>query len=370
MKHNFIQPRFDGGERFREHTLPLEVAGDLIAYEELVKELAKKLYLDEHPKRKRAPRGFGSEFSLQLADVEEGSARPLLALVAAANLSSPLAAVSLPYLKSARDLVTECVAAPDGQLPPQFPKELLKYFNQIGRSLEEGEVMELPVPSSLSTASDGNAVKLTPQRRKTLVLEAQKLYQKEFEYAGIVSNVHFEKSLLDLRTEEGPLLHSFPYEEELEVLLREHAGKKRSLFTLEGVGSFDSHDSLRKVLRVHAIKIQKNFQLSRRLEEIASWQDGWLDGIGNVPETEALEAFAGDLIESYPDDLPLPGITLTAEGELVMEWHSPAEAIVDIDLATNIGEFQAFEDELEESIDFNSEQGWRAFYSLLNRTIS
>lgn len=110
--------------------------------------------------------------------------------------------------------------------------------------------------------------------------------------------------------------------------------------------------------------------MSRRLEEIASWQDGWLDGIGTVPETEALEAFAGDLIESYPADLPLPGITLTAEGELVMEWHSPAEAIVDIDLATNIGEFQAFENELEESIDFNSEQGWSAFYSLLNKTIS
>lgn len=47
MKIEFLQPKFDGA-RFTEHTLPLEVVRDLAAYEELVTELAKRLFLSEN----------------------------------------------------------------------------------------------------------------------------------------------------------------------------------------------------------------------------------------------------------------------------------------------------------------------------------
>ena len=46
----FIQPRFVG-PRFDEHTLPLSAAKDLAAYEELIVELAKHLYLTKHDDR-------------------------------------------------------------------------------------------------------------------------------------------------------------------------------------------------------------------------------------------------------------------------------------------------------------------------------
>ena len=44
MKTEFLKPRFTGA-RFDEHTLPVDVARDLAAYEELVIELAKHLWL-------------------------------------------------------------------------------------------------------------------------------------------------------------------------------------------------------------------------------------------------------------------------------------------------------------------------------------
>ena len=61
------------GQRFDDHTLPLQLARDFIAYEDLIVELAKHLYIKENCQRKRVPRGFTENFSLQLKSVTEGS---------------------------------------------------------------------------------------------------------------------------------------------------------------------------------------------------------------------------------------------------------------------------------------------------------
>jgi hypothetical protein len=125
MKSEFLQPKFDGA-RFREHTLPLEVARDLTAYETLVVELAKQLYIQDHPDRQRVPKGFAADFHLHLERVDDGSAKPLLSVVVAGGLAFGAGAT---YFERARDLITACVAAPDGQLPTAFPRALLGHFN-------------------------------------------------------------------------------------------------------------------------------------------------------------------------------------------------------------------------------------------------
>ncbi|UUE99042.1 hypothetical protein NDY24_04165 [Xanthomonas hortorum pv. pelargonii] len=65
MKIDFSQPKFTGA-RFDEHTLPVDVARDLAAYERLIVELAKHLYLQEHPGRQRVPKGFEAGFRLDI----------------------------------------------------------------------------------------------------------------------------------------------------------------------------------------------------------------------------------------------------------------------------------------------------------------
>src|SRR3954469_14821937 len=101
MKSEFLQPRFEGA-RFNEHTLPLEVARDLAAYEILVVELAKHLYLHAHPDRQRVPKGFASDFHLHLERVDEGSSRPVLSIVTASAL---VLAAGNVYFEQARDLI-------------------------------------------------------------------------------------------------------------------------------------------------------------------------------------------------------------------------------------------------------------------------
>lgn len=53
----FISPRLEG-HRFDDHTLPVSLLEDFSALEELVFELAKKIYLDQNPQRKRVPKGL------------------------------------------------------------------------------------------------------------------------------------------------------------------------------------------------------------------------------------------------------------------------------------------------------------------------
>lgn len=169
MKIEFLKPRFTG-PRFDMHTLPVDVARDLAAYEELVIELAKHLWLTDHPSRERVSKGFEKGFSLHLEGmIEDGSAKPLLAWVTSGALA--LAGANASYFEQARDLVAECVSASANNLPlpDKFPKNLLDYFNVFGRSLRDGEAVDLPRPSA-------PAAVLNPERRKALVLAARKVY--------------------------------------------------------------------------------------------------------------------------------------------------------------------------------------------------
>jgi hypothetical protein len=68
MKTEFLKPRFIG-PRFDQHTLPVEVAEDFAAYEEFIIELAKHLWLQEHPGRQRVPWGFEKSFNLHLEGI-------------------------------------------------------------------------------------------------------------------------------------------------------------------------------------------------------------------------------------------------------------------------------------------------------------
>lgn len=80
MKTDFAQPRFTG-TRFDEHTLPVDVARDLAAYESLIVDLAKHLYLTNHPERQRVPKGFAANFRLDIDRIDPGSAMPNLVVV-------------------------------------------------------------------------------------------------------------------------------------------------------------------------------------------------------------------------------------------------------------------------------------------------
>ena len=361
MKTEFYQPRFTG-QRFEEHTLPVEVARDLAAYEGLLIELAKSLYKQDHPERERAPKGFAANVHLDIQEIGEGSAKPILALVMAGTLA--LQGGDATYFEKARDLIAECVAAPDGHLPPRFPKELLGYFNQLGRSLRVDETLELPL------ATSGNAV-LTPDRRKQLVLAANAEYQREVELKGFIGEVDWENNRFRLRLSDGsqtnvPLLPSFHGD------AREYGGRSRHLVIVSGVGTFDAWEHLKQVLSTDSSEVVKNFEIATRLDELFQIQRGWFEGKGAALDKDRLSLFAEQIVTSFPDDLALPVFIPTQHGNLLLEWDAAGDPSLDVRLSDLQASFHAFDTDggdVERDFGLNSESDWKTLFDFLSENV-
>lgn len=360
MKSDFLQPRFDGA-RFSEHTLPLDVARDLVAYERLVLELAKRLFLTDHPERQRVPKGFGADFHLHLQRIDDGCARPLLALVAAGALS--LGDGANGYFERARDLITECIGASEGQLPADFPSDLLIHFNQIGSSLRPDETMEFPI-------GGGRVATLNPARRKNLVLAAATVYERPIELNGPIVEANWEKSSFQMRLADGTLV-TVPMPESFHPQARSYGGRVRDHVTVKGFASYDSWDKLQKVVSVDSLEVQKDFHLAARFDELRSLESGWHDGAGIAPNKEALDQIADRLVGHFPESLPLPAIVPTPEGNLLLEWNSPGDPSLDISLADMTAEFHAFREEtdVEESFALASPDEWKRLFAALAKNI-
>ena len=365
MKTPFCQPRFTG-QRFDEHTLPVDVARDLAAYEILLVELAKHLYLQDHPDRQRAPKGFASGFRLDIERIDPGSASPLLALVLPGALA--LAGGGQDYFESARDLIAACVAAPQDRLPDRFPKELLSHFNQFGRSLREGEAMELPLTATANAVSD--VARLSPERRKKLVLAANEEYEREISLLGHIEEVDFAKSTFRLKLADGGQA-IVPMPDSFQNTARTYGGRSRHQINVVGIGTFDSWDRLQKVVSVDTLEVVKNHVLSTRLDEISMLENGWFEGCGLAPDAEKLADVSGKLIADYPDKLPLPQIVPTQDGNLLLEWQAQGDPSLDIDLTLLQASFHAFGvNDADVERDFMLDAaGWQSLFVFLTENI-
>lgn len=361
MKTEFIQPRFDG-QRFEEHTLPIEVARDLAAYETLVVELAKHLYLQEHQDRQRVPKGFTADFHLHLEKIDEGSARPLLSVVMAGMLG--LTGGTNTYFERARDLISECIAAPDGQLPQNFPRDLLVHFNQIGRSLRSDESLELPRAGAVPAV-------LTPDRRKRLVLAADRVYEREIELVGSIGEADWERSSVRLRLVNGSqTVVTMPAS--FHAKAREFGGRPRHQVTLKGIATFDSWDALQKVVAVEHLEIQRNYELVKRIDELAELKDGWLDGEGVALDANQLALIAEKLEAHFPENVLLPAIVPTPAGDLLFEWAVKGHPSVDFFMETGVAEFHSFgndEIEIEREFRLTDDNAWEQFFSFLSEQL-
>ncbi|EIL87441.1 hypothetical protein AB7849_03170 [Rhodanobacter sp. 115] len=361
MKTDFVQPRFTG-LRFDEHTLPVDVARDLAAYESLIVDLAKHLYLQEHPDRQRVPKGFSSNFHLDIEKIDPGSARPLLALVISGMLA--LTGGESSYFERARDLVAECVAAPVTALPAQFPKDLLSHFNQFGRSLREDETLELP-------RAGGTVGVLTPGKRKDLVLAAEQYYERDVDLAGSIVEADWEKSTFRLRLEDGG--HTIvPMPESFHSRAREFGGRNRHQVQVKGVATYDSWDRLQRVVSVESLDVTKNYPLAMRFDDLIQLKDGWYEGQGIAPDRDKLAIVAEKLIGAYPERVQLPLIAPTPNGNLLLEWEAVGDPSVDIDLAEERASFHSFGDrngEIEMDFPLGTDSDWKSFFAFLSEHI-
>lgn len=315
-KEPFIQPRFVG-PRFDEHTLPLSAAKDLAAYEELVVELAKHLFLTKNQERKRVPKGFADGFHLHLQKVDGGSASPLLALVMTGTLVNPLP----PEFSEAKELINQVIATGEGdKLPVQFPKELYAYFNRIGRSLEADERLEW------TPESPENPSALTPAKRKRLALAVGATYEAEVDIVGQIFSLNTEKGEGQFRTGENEKVH-FEYDQPFLSALKDALGNRILYAHIRGVGVHDVNDRLKSISEIEHLEIVPHYALTSAIDELSHLKDGWLEGRGKAPEGMYLFLLSEALVEFFPPGIDYPAVVPTEDGTVSLEWIRPDSRI-------------------------------------------
>lgn len=314
----FLSPRMVG-DRFDEHSIPLEMLKDLAVLEEMIIEIAKWCYLKEHPDRKRSPKGFTDGISIKLTGVGEGSAIPQLNLFVE-NVQSSLGE-NQQYFELARDhLIGAINAAEHDELITQhLPDSLLGYFDRIGRGLREGEVIEF-APNDISRKA-----KLTKATRRKLVLASSSVQEltEEVTLRGSVPEADQAKMTFEIQVINGPRVLAPIAGQHLQTVIDAFNGFQQGLRVfLKGIGRFDRYDRLQSLDVIEHLGLLDVKDVATRLEELKALRNGWLDGNRKsiAPSESLMKWLTVHFDNNYPEDLPLPYLYPTTEGGIQAEW--------------------------------------------------
>jgi hypothetical protein len=303
------------GQRFNEHTLPLQLARDFIAYEDLIVELAKHIYKKDYPDRERVLRGFTEGFSLQLKSIGEGST-----VIVLERQSDPGILLNTDYFTMARDLVNELIQGVETSqnILKDFPGHLLSYFNKFGQSIRDDEELELSAPSK-------TAVIYTRKIRKILVSRSSKPEISDWiTLRGSITEADAKKNSFTILPIAGRLLPTEIPEGFWEVISQalNNYRIEQGKVAVQCLVVYDSMGMIKRIDEIKHIEFLDPLDIQARTEEISLLTDGWMDGEGIAPTKELLKWISDFFTASYPKDMPLPCIYPALDGALSLEWSN------------------------------------------------
>lgn len=349
------------GPRFDEHTIPVEVLKDWAAFESLVVETAKWLYLKENRDRQRVPRGFASGFALHLSGVDEGCAVPVLERIHPQG--SLLPDVNAEWFDRARDLIVDVIdkASTGASIDDLLPKNLLAYFDGFGRSLRDDEQVEFVQQQRTAP------VIYTKATRKNLVLRTASEYRSEEELRGSIIELNAKAKTFTFELIGGAKV-SGQYGEEVRAAAHEALAEyeiSRGLALVRAVMVRDQSDTPKKIEDVSHIEVLDALDVSARVEQLGLLRDGWHDGSGLAPARDGLRWLATAWEAHWPVDAPLPRLFPTPEGGVQAEWTIKQLSVsVEIDLSAKRGALLEVKTDsgdivFDEDVDMTSDAGWQ-----------
>ena len=362
-KKIFLAPKIEG-KRFNNHLLPVELMEDFVAFEQLLLELTKRVYLEENPQRKRVPKGFTDTFSLKLSSVEEGSTIPNFVLES--NISE-FSIFNFPpsdiiYFEKARDLIFEVLN--DAENKKTIIKDYLSYFLRLGKNLKSDEVIYFQ-PNSIKKA------KLDKDIRKKIILSVnQSEYTDSFSTNALIPSIDKSKRTftIELNNEKFVVPINELHFDTINVGFKEY--EIQTLVAIKGIGIYTNQDKLKRIESVQQIDLDP-LDVGVRLNELAKLEDGWYNSEGIAPDKEELQNF-GNIFENFYDKkLPLPAIFPTFEGDIQLEWSVKEK--YEISLLIHLKEQKAdleildlnTNKDTEQTFQLTTESEWREINGIL-----
>lgn len=343
----FLRPRLCGA-RFEGGVIPLEVLKDLAVFEEMLIEVAKWKFLQEHPERRRLPRGFTKGIELKLSAVEKGSAVPVISLFDTSprtfdtsSRASMMFGQNRSYFEQARETIVNAIGAADqnGLTINHLPKKHLAYFKRIGRSLRPDECIEFVTPQQQLAP-----VRLTQETRRKLVLASSKVKESEeipesVALLGLIPEADQGRRTFKLQLLNGHTVTIPIPDPHIDTILEAFNGYRQDTrVLLKGIGKYDQQNRLIGVESFEHISLLYSLDIPTRLDEFRDLKDGWLEGEGVAPSPDGLDWLTETFDRYFPDDLPLPYLYPTPEGGVQAEWSLSANEIsLEVDLVTRQG---------------------------------
>jgi hypothetical protein len=360
MKQDFFTPRFTGA-RLLEHTIPVDVLPDVAALQEMLVELAKAAYLEQHPERSRAPRNFDKNVQIHVAAVEDGSAKLKLVLFFAGLFTQ-----FQPAFSQAQDQVTKAVmAAAHGERPALGPK-YLSYFERIGRGLEEGEALEFPTPAGYATLNQ-------EIRRRLIEASLVEEWTDRATLRAKVPGVNYRTEKFEVILTDGTVLNGSlqpSIREEIRAAHEAYPKGKDEWLLLECVVRKDRSDKIRGIESVEHVTLLEPLDVPLRLAHLAKLSDGWLNGEGHSLSADGLNLFSRLFDKHFDPSLPVVHVYPTPEGRIQAESDAGDWSVsLDIDLPTPAAFFEALEVNSEEvrekKLKLTDKEDWDALNKLL-----
>lgn len=365
MKQDFLKPKLNG-ERFGDHTVPLELLKDFAALQEMLVEVAKWEFRRTHPNRERIPRNFTEGVDLHLTSVDEGSAVLTISLVFNSLFPS---SGNLSYFEQARTHIIESIASVERGAILPLPPNLLNYFDRFGRGLRQGE--------SISFESQHGSATLTPETRAKLMQQAQATeWTEETALRVRIPEADKGRNSFEMELRDGTKLKGELTDLNQEVILNAFGNYNKGhdeYVLVQGVVKKDRANHLKSFENIEHVTPLDPLDVALRLDELAELKDGWLDGDGVAPSIPHLEALRRAFYLYFDSELSLPYLYPTPEGGIQAEWTMGNwEISLGVARDATVGEYHAInikDDKVPEQFQtieqLDGQMGWQIVNGLL-----
>lgn len=312
----FLLPRFEG-PRFEDHTMPVDVLGELSAYRRIVVELAKVLFRERHPQRHRVRKGFEDSFQLKLKTIGDGSAQPVLLR---AGPEDEQLTLDGDLFEEAQNQVLELIGDPSSA-SVRFPEELIPLFNKFGNTLREDERIWMHTPGNGAAP-----VSYDRAKRKQIILSKASSYEDEIDEVGRLVMVDSQKRSFDFQTADGRRINA-SVDPELLPTVRELFAYDSLPIRVVGAGIRNQRDELVRIDSVSDISFAEDeeqaelLHIPTRIDQLAELEKGWLHSEGEPIKSNDLQFVAGLLQRAVEEQsLPRPYLYPTPSGGIQAEW--------------------------------------------------
>lgn len=360
-------PRYEGN-RFEDHRFPVDLLEDLLILKKMTIEMAKAIYLEKNPNRKRIPNNFTHGISIKLESIEPGSAVAKLVLVADNEGLFPQASAS--YFEEAPEKIKDGIEA--AYLNQGFtdivPNYILNNFNQLGSNLRDDERIVFGDENRTNVILDKES-----RKRLVLASSVSKEYNGLFELRGIVSALDKKRNTFEIRTVKGEKIkgnYTLEYLEVLQDALVEMENGRKVF--ISGTGTFNAADKLMKIESLREALSLDPLDVPARLEELSQLAQGWLDGVDGEPLDPVATKWLGEAFDQKYDSerLPMPATFPTPEGNVQFEWSiNNHEVSLMASLENRQAEFYALNtqnlEEISEELDLTIDDAWKKLNQLI-----